>query len=265
MRSLRYAGYFFLLLLPCPIWAQQPIATNPQGSSLLLQAFSAMVGTASISDVSLTGTARRIVGSDDETGSAVLKALATGQSRIDCSLPTGQTSEIRSIDSNGNQAGAWIEPNGASHAMSSHNLMTSSAWFQPALALSGIVSSQNYTVSNLGPEAKDGISVTHLTVTQQFPDAPPDPTGLMQHLSQMDVFLDATTHLPVALDFNTHPDNNALLDIPMEIRFSDYTAVNGIQVPFHVQKYLNNNLILDIQLQTATLNSGLTASAFTIQ
>jgi hypothetical protein len=102
---------------------------------------------------------------------------------------------------------------------------------------------QNYLVSRVGLETKDGISVTHPTVTQQFPEVPPEMTPLMQHLGQMDIFLDATTLLPVALDFNVHPDNNALLDIPVEIRFSGYSAVNGIQVPLHIQKYLNDTLV----------------------
>jgi len=265
VRFSRFLLFALGLFLFVPAGAQQTAATIPQGATVLVQSLSAMAGTTSISDMTLTGTARRIAGSDDETGSAVLKALATGQSRMDCALPSGQSSEIRSFDSNGNPAGAWIGPNGASHAMSSHNLMTSSAWFLPALALGGVVSSQNYSVSYVGPETKDGISVTHLAIIQPFVAASSSTAALMEHLSQMDVFLDATTLRPVALDFNIHPDNNALLDIPVEIRFSDYTAVNGVQVPFHIQKYLNNNLILDIQLQAAALNTGLGASAFAIQ
>jgi len=94
---------------------------------------------------------------------------------------------------------------------------------------------------------------------------PDDIASLLQHLSQVDVFLDSPTQLPVALAFNQHPDNDAGLDIPAEVRFSDYRAVNGVQVPFRIQKYLNNSLILDIQIQTATLSSSLTASAFAIQ
>jgi hypothetical protein len=263
--SARFGLLFSVLLLTVPAWTQQTTTPSPQGATVLLESLGAMLGRASLSDLTLTGTANRIAGSDDETGTAVLKVLATGQSRMDFTLPSGQSSEIRSIDSNGNQEGVWIGPNGVSHAIPLHNLMTSTAWFQPALALGGIVSSKNYTVSYSGPDTKDGISVTHLTVTQAFPSAPTDITALMEHLSQMDMFLDTTTHLPVAMDFNIHPDNNALLDIPVEIRYSDYTAVNGVQVPFHIQKYLNNSLALDIQIQGATLNSGLAASAFTIQ
>jgi hypothetical protein len=265
MRFPKYAGLFCLLLLPFPIWSQQTAVHSQQGATVLLQALGAMVGRASLSDMTLTGTANHIAGSDDETGTAVLKVLATGQSRMDCIFPSGESGEIRSTDSNGNQVGVWIGPDSVSHAMSQHNLITSFAWFQPALALGAIVSSQTYSIYYVGPETKDGISVTHLTVTQPFLNAPADITALLEHLSQTDLFLDATTLLPVALDFNIHPDNNALLDIPVEIRFSDYNAVNGVQVPFHIQKYLNNSLALDIQLQSATLNTGLTTSAFAIQ
>ncbi len=80
----------------------------------------------------------------------------------------------------------------------------------------------------------------------------------------MDFFLDSTTFLPAVTTFNIHPDNNALLDIPIEVRFSDYRAVNGVQVPFHVQKFLNNGLILDLQFQTAALNTGLATSQFQV-
>ena len=85
---------------------------------------------------------------------------------------------------------------------------------------------------------------------------------LFQHLSETDIFLDSTTSLPVAIAFNIHPDNNALLDIPAEIQFSDYRTVKGAQIPFHLQKFINNTLTLDLQFQSATTNSGLLATDF---
>jgi hypothetical protein len=76
----------------------------------------------------------------------------------------------------------------------------------------------------------------------------------------MDFFLDSTTFLPTNVTFNIHPDDNALLDIPIEARFSDYRAINGAQIPYHVQKLVNNNLYLDLQFETAALNTGLVVS-----
>jgi hypothetical protein len=149
--------------------------------------------------------------------------------------------------------------------MSAHNLLTDSSWFFPALTLGRLLASPTDAVALVGQETKDGISVTHLTTSQQFSDFEADMAVQMQHLSQTELFLDAKTLLPVALEFNIHPDNNAGLDIPVEVRFSDYRTVNGVQIPFHVQKYLNNSLMLDIQLQTAVMNSGLAPSAFAVQ
>ena len=81
-------------------------------------------------------------------------------------------------------------------------------------------------------------------------------------LSSTDVYLDSSSLLPVAFAFNTHPDNNSLLNIPVEIDFSNYQAVNGAQIPFHIQKFLNGSLFLDMTIQSAAVNSGLTTSTF---
>jgi hypothetical protein len=268
MRSARFELLFSVLLLTIPVWARQNTTTStssPQGAALLQQTLALLTGNTSIADVTLTGTAQRIAGSDDETGTSVLKALATGEARMDFTFPSGQRSEVRTI-SNSIRAGTWTGPDGKLHPQTEHNLITDSAWFFPALTVGRLVSSQNFSVFLIGQETKDGVPVAHIMASQQFsvPDVPADIAALMQHLSQMDIFLDSSTQLPRALAFNQHPDNDAGLDIPVEIHFSDYRAVNGVQIPFHIQRFLNNSLILDIQLQSATLNSGLSASAFAI-
>jgi len=85
----------------------------------------------------------------------------------------------------------------------------------------------------------------------------------MQRLSKVELYVDAATYFPVSVNFNLHPDDDALVDIPAEIQFSDYRNVSGSQYPFRVQKFVNNSLLLDLQFQTATLNTGLTATTFT--
>ncbi len=252
-----------LALSVLPSLAQQvPAAGNPQAIQLLQRALSATTKGAPLQDITLTGTARRITGSDDETGQAILKALGTGESRIDLNLPSGQRSEVRAI-SNHCQVGSWSGPDGIVHPVPNHNLSTDPGWF-PAFTFVSALSAQSATIAYVGPETRDGQSVIHLTASRQFAQLPAQAANLMEHLSQTEIFLDANTLLPAALSFNIHPDNNALLDIPIEIRFSDYRSVNGAQVPFHVQKFLNNGLILDLQFQNVTLNTGLTASSFSM-
>src|SRR5438477_553099 len=107
----------------------------------------------------------------------------------------------------------------------------------PVFAIAHRLSNSSYVATYVGQETHDGQTVQHISVSQTapFPDPPGAPT--FAHLTQVDFFLDSTTLLPAAIAFNIHPDNNALLDLPVEIRFSDYQTVSGARGPFHVQKF----------------------------
>jgi len=246
-----------------PLAAQQSSPTSLQGAQLLQQAVNALVAQQTITDVTLSGTARRIAGSNDETGTVAFKALSTGAARSDFSYPSGPLSEIRE-DFSAGPLGAWSGPDGASHPIAFHNLANRSSIF-PVFALTNLSATQNFVVTLLGEETKAGHSVYHLSALQQFPQMSSNRAALAQHLTQIDFFVDAATFLPVAFDFNIHPDDDAGLDIPVELLFSDYRTISGIQIPFHIQRFLNNGLILDLQIQNAAINSGLLASQFTVQ
>jgi hypothetical protein len=226
-------------------------------------ALAALSPNIAISDVTLTGTVRRIAGSDDESGSATLKALSTGSARADFSLSSGPSSELQNVSA-AQPAGNWSGPDGVAHPIPFHNLLSEPAWFFPTFAIYRRLSA-GYVVSDLGPETRNGRQVEHISVSQnppyQFPALPPS----FQHLTQLDFFVDSVTFLPAAIAFTVHPDNNALVDIPIEIDFSDYRSVSGALIPFHIQKFLNNSLFLDFQVQNASINSGLSASEFAIQ
>ena len=251
-------------LLSIIVAAQQTGTSSTQALLLLQRSLSALAGGQAISDVTLSGTAHRIAGSDDDTGTAVLKALASGASRMDLTLSSGQRSEIRTLSAS-TPAGAWSGPDGISHEMVFHNLLAGSSWFFPTFPVAKGLSPTGYAAAYVGREAHNGLAVEHLSVSQIFPVSANSGGTSFQHLSQVDFFLDSTSLLPSSISFNIHPDDNALLDIPIEVRFSDYRYVNGAQIPFHIQKYLNNSLTLDFQAQSVTLNSGLTATAFSAQ
>jgi hypothetical protein len=221
-----------------------------------------MTGGLIVSDVTLQGTARRVAGSDDETGTAVLKALASGEARIDLSFPSGTRSEVRANSDTG-PVGSWLGADSTKHPISNHNLMADSGWFFPVFTVAKTFG-QEYAVSLIGQETRNSQSVIHIRVSQQFSGLRAGSAALLQRLSQFEIFLDSSTLLPVALAFSVHPDDDAALDIPAEVRFSNYRAVNGIEAPFRVQKFLNNGLVLDLQFQTLTLNAGLSAATFSV-
>jgi hypothetical protein len=265
MRVARLLLPFGLCVLPViPSAAQQVASSSTQASQLLQQSLAALQGNTSITDVTLSGSARRIAGSDDESGTGVLKAIASGAGRMDLSLSAGPRSEIQNLTAD-TPAGSWSGPDAVSHAISYHNLLAEPAWFFPAFAIARRLSNSNYIATYIGHESHNGQTVEHVSVSQTSSSGSAYGALLLQHLSQVDFFLDSATLLPSAIAFNVHPDNNALPNIPVEVRFSDYRPINGAQAPFHVQKYLNNGLVLDFQAGSITLNSGLSPSQFTAQ
>jgi len=242
--------------------AQSPSSSSPQALATLQSAFQALSGKTPVNDATLTGTAERIAGSDDETGTVVLKTVS-GANRLDLSLSGGTRSEIRSSTASGS-VGSWIGPDGVSHAMANHNLMTDAGWF-PAFTIGNLISATNVTATYVGLETRSGASVIHISANQQFTGLSANSAALKQHLSSADLYFDSSTLLPVSYVFNSHPDDNAGLDIPTEVHFSNYQKVDGALIPLHVQKFINNTLTIDLQFQDASLNTGISAAQISAQ
>jgi hypothetical protein len=283
-----------LLLLSCAL----PLAVNaqinnpnpatkstsdPEALALVQRALNVLGGGVGLSDLTLSGTAHRTAGSDDETGKATLTTMFPAYSKMSLDFSSGPYSEIRnpataplpaSIPANspasaqGTQVvGAWSGSDGVVHPMAPNNLLTEPTWFFPTFTLLRLTN-PNYVLTYVGQETLDGQALLHVSAAQQFPwlaDAPNGISLLMAHLSQIDVYCDPTTSLPVAIIFDTHPDNNALLDTPTKILFSNYQKTGGVEVPYRVQKYVNNGLVLDLQFSNVTVNSGLTPDQFQVQ
>jgi hypothetical protein len=260
-----------LALLSClffaalPTLAQQsatPVAKDPQAVALATASLVALSGNIQISDVTLTGTATRTAGSDVESGNFTLKGLGTTDSRLDLNLSSGLNSEIRN-QASGAPQGFFIKASASASPLAQHNCMTSAVWFFPALSVLAQTNDPTVTLAFIGPETRGDVAVNHIQFSVQSSSMSTKSNVRLGHLTQTDVFLDPTSNLPVAIVFNAHPDNDAQTNIPVEIDFSDYQLVKGsVPVPFRIQKLLNGTLFLDLTVQSANLNSGLTDSAF---
>ena len=163
------------------------------------------------------------------------------------------------MSSSNEPTGGTSGPDGVVHPIAYHNLVNDWGWF-PLFFLAASTDVQKSVVSLVGTETHNDKPLIHLTVSQRFPYLSGNGANLMSHLSQVEIFLDEATHLPSAILYNIHPDDNALLDIPVELQFSDYRSVNGAQIPFHIQKSINGSLTLDLQFQNAALNTGVNAA-----
>jgi hypothetical protein len=235
--------------------------SNPQAVALASKAFSALVGSAQINDVTLTGMATRTAGSSVESGNIALKALGNSLSRFDFSFSDGTRTELRNL-SGATPQGFWIAPDGTTHSMASHNCVTDAVWFFPAFSALSQLSNPNLVVTYIAAETRNGVAVQHLLFTLQ---SSADATGTLQRLSSEEFYLSASSYLPVAVVFNSHPDNDDLTKIPVEIDFGQYQVVGGVQIPYQIEELLNGTPYLNITIQSAVLNSGLSQGDFSAQ
>jgi hypothetical protein len=251
-----------LFLFTSSAAAQSTKQAGSQASTILQGSLKACLGGSAVNDVTLTGTVERIAGSDDESGSATYRALA-GSNRLDMVFAEGTHTEIRTTGGSG-PSGSWRGVDGVSHPISRHNLITGIDLI-PAFLIASLLDPSKFSLAYVGLETVDNSGLTHIGVSENTAGLPEDQIAVAAHLSQVDLYVDASTQLLSKIAFNQHPDNNFQIDIPTEIRYSDYRLVDGVEVPYRIQKYVNNNLTLDIQVQSAVLNSGISPNAFQVQ
>jgi len=148
--------------------------------------------------------------------------------------------------------------------MAPNNCYLDADWFFPALSLAALANDSTLMVTLVGQETHAGQQVYHLSLFRNLFGQPPAVMSLAQSVSQMDLYLDATSLLPTALDFNIQPGNSANAPIPVEIRFSAYQSFSGVQAPTRIQKYVQGSLVLDITVTSAMVNSGVADSIFVL-
>ncbi len=254
---------FLVVLVSSAIaFSQKQQVNDPQAVALATQAIATLTQGVAVNDVTLAGSVTWTTGGDNQSGSAKLKALAGGDSRLDLTLGGAQKSEIR--NNTGLPAGGWIGTDGISHRAAVHNCWTDAAWFFPALSSLAGVNDPSFLYTYVGQETKNDATVYHLQTARLWGKPGSAELGLFRQWSTTDFYLDAKSLLPIAIDFSVHPDDDSNTNISVDIRFADYRSVTGVVVPFHVQKFVNNGLVLDLTVNSVSINSGLTQNDFVL-
>jgi len=250
-----------------------PTAANgPQTASIIQQSLMALTRGLPVTDVTMTGAYAVTSASGTQSGTITMVATASGQGRSTVTMPSGTYSEARRISA-GSASMIETGPDGVPHAITTQTAVSPNpAWFCPALVLAA-ASSPFYSSSYLGQETLNGEVVLHLAVWWQ-PGSGATSAILMQFWQQAtrhDIYLDASSLLPVSMTFLLHPydkenPNKPLMtyrgsnsDRTVELLFSDYQVVQGRSVAFHIHSTLRtaiSEVISDIQISSATFNTG---------
>jgi hypothetical protein len=249
-----------LLLSALDVIGQSQPASDPQALSYAAQSIAAITRGTSIRDVTLTGNVTWN-GPAADSGTATFLALGTGESRMDLALAAGTRTEIRDAQT-GVAHGQWINPENKSRAFAVQNCQTDAVWFFPALG--SLAAAPNIVLSYVGQETWKGREVQHIR-SYISSEAPNIPGTTAKQLSTMDFYLDAVTLLPVSTTFNAYPDHSLSTRLPIEIEFSNFQRMDGVLVPTSIEKYLQGNLLMKVEISSASFNSGLSLSSFTIE
>jgi len=144
----------------------------------------------------------------------------------------------------------WTGKDGTAHNVASSNCWTSTVWFLPHLALQTVgqpTSLQRAPISDSVPHLRYSLHIAPGRTSAAT-------TALIQTWSQADLKLDHTTLLPASLKYSIHPDQNSSVDLQVEVRYSNYKAVSGVQLPMHIERYVNGTVQVSIDIASAVIN-----------
>jgi hypothetical protein len=251
MSHLRQVVLVSLILGAVQSISAQQVA-NPQA---VLSGVVALLGATTVQSTTLSGNAEFIAGATDDTGSFTATCSLAGSSQLQLQLGSSSRTESRQTV-NGVTGGAWTDNLGQQHSMATQNLFTTASWFCPHLALSSFLQNTGISIQFVGDETRNGVPVVHFTVSTPPVDSSAQ-SLFLSRLSTTEIYLDAVSQRPVAIAFNAHSDSDAKIDIPIEIRFSNYTNSNGVWIPYTIQRYVNSNLSLTMQVNSASPSSAL--------
>ena len=149
-----------------------------------------------------------------------------------------------------------VRKDGVVHDTASSNCWTATVWFLPHLALqpTGLPSALNVqSVTATAPKIPSLPTLRHqLTIAPG--KTQPAVTALIRSWSTTDLSLDPATLLPSLLKYNIHPDNNSSVNLEVEVRYSNYKNVSGVELPMHIERHVNGSLELSIDIDSAVIN-----------
>ncbi|MGB6192177.1 MAG: hypothetical protein WBF42_06910 [Terracidiphilus sp.] len=245
---------FWCVVLAFSVLAAAQSAIPNAGLSALVQMEAAFSGGRSVDAIQLSGNANWYSGTFEDSGSATLLASSSGMSQMQLSLGSlGQRIETQSGVGQDTMC-SWSGNDNVQHSTTSGACWNAALWFMPALTLQQASSAGTVGILDLGVGSvgSSDTSYRHLR-TQLIPAVSPVPAETVQQ-STVDLGLDKHSMLPSVLSYSTPPDNGAPITLSVEIRYSDYRTIDGVNIPFHIQRFVNGALQLEITISSAQIN-----------
>lgn len=236
--------------------ADQP-PQRDQRAALVLQAAFGALGGSMPSDFQLTGTVELVEGSLLERGTVRILGRGLEQSREEIQTPSRQRK--------------WIHSHGRAAAvedylgreLSLEAVVISQTAAAPLQLVGRALLDSEWGCDYLGLVALAGTQAHHIRLWQSFSKDP-----RLEHLavfSQRELWVDAVTGLPLKLAFVRREAVGPAPSVAFGVTYSDYRAVDGLAWPFSVQVSRNGVRWARYNIETVTINSGLSDRDFSIE
>lgn len=251
---------FCFLVSATPLSAQQsttslPPTRDPQAIALLQASVQAMGGNAA-GDSSATGSINIVEGSLNEDGTVEILTLGMNQTAENISLTEGTRSIIYSY-------GEAKEIDGTRSVFPILDLIVTDQCADfPLPLLLAALNRNDEGFKYFGQETLNGVAVQHIEIWDSFSSKPK--LRRLAAFSKREVWLDAASNLPVKIAYKRQAGAGTP-SIPLEISFSNYKNVSGIQYPFQIKKSYNGTPCQTITIQNVSFNTGLTNAQFPTQ
>jgi hypothetical protein len=249
--SLPFLGIALLSVPSSLAYAQGSAPPSASSGGAFGQLSTAFSGGKVVQSVQLTGNATLHAGSLEDSGTVSLTASTDGSSQMQVDLATtGQRSETQTGAGSGATC-EWAGKDGVAQPVDERNCWKPTLWFLPAFSLQPSLLPSYLGIIDLGLDTVGSSPNVYRHLQSQLGFS--GLQALMQQ-STCDLGLDPTSFLPSVLAYSVFPDNGVQIPIAIEIHYSNYQAVDGAQIPFHIQRYVNGSLQLDILLSSAQIN-----------
>lgn len=242
----------------------QTIAATTNAKVALTQALARLSGGQAFTDVVINTTAKRVTGPTTEGVNVVLKGRGAAFGKVDYGVSSPEVRTETYASSAGIPACEWIDVSGAAHLSPAQNCVVA-IWWLPQLSPLAWIADPDVIATYLGHENYLGSAVEHYTITKRFSSQSATSSAAATRialLATIDAYFDSGSGLPTVLAYPIHPDSDLATDLRIEVRFSNYTSIGGVLVPYRITRLVNGGVTLDITVTSVMFNAGLSDNEF---
>jgi hypothetical protein len=261
---MRILSLFAALILSSPNVAASQQATTfasqrprrePQAAALLEATVSAMGGTIPVDSVA-TGNVTIVAGSQTSTGATRILTRGTNQTSIQFQTTNVNWSVIYS-----NGQANRVDTTGT-RVLPMELAASSQCLYFPFPFLSGLLNNSEVSLQYVGQESLDSSPANHIRVQNTYASSPS--LQFLSDFTTTDIWLDASTALPVRISLTRRNGGGSSPKIPISFSYSNYKIIAGVLYPFSIQEFLTGTLWAATSIQSVTFNTGLSEKDFPV-